>query len=124
MSNVETKLRKLICQYIKEHKVLWFYYESSSGKYWRKVEPYILAIKDNGKGNAFFTGYAYPSKEAKQKNSNDNQGQYLLNKIDINRFEVLEETFDELKVDYDKIFGELPTIKIICRVETIRDSKS
>lgn len=116
MTNLETKLRVLICECIKEHKVLWFYYESSSGKHWRKVEPYILAVKDNGKGNIFFTGYAYPSKEAKQKNSNDNQGQYLLNKIDITQLEVLDETFDKLKLDYKKIFGELPTIKIICRV--------
>ena len=64
----------------------------------------------------FFTGYAYPSKEAKHKNTNDNQGQYLIDKIDINQFEVSNETFNELKLDYKKIFGELPTIKIICRV--------
>jgi hypothetical protein len=115
MANHEAKLSKLICECIKEHKVLWFYYESSSGKYRRKVEPYILAVKDNG--NLFFTGYAYPSKEAKHKNTNDNQGQYLLNKIDINQFEVLDETFNKLKLDYEKIFGELPTIKIICRVK-------
>jgi hypothetical protein len=116
MTKVESKLRQLICKCIEEHKVVWFYYESSSGKYWRKVDPYILAIKDNGKGNIFFTGYVYPSKEGRQKNNSDDQGQYLLNKIDINQFEVLDETFNELKLDHKRIFGELKTIKIICRV--------
>ena len=116
MINLEAKLRKLICQCIKEHKVLWLSYKSKSGEHWRKVDPYILAIKDNGEGNTFFTGYVYPSKEAKRENNNDNQGHYLLNKIDINQLEVFDETFDELKLDYAKIFGALPTIKILCRV--------
>ena len=116
MDNHETELKKVICQAIKEHKMLWFNYESDSGKYWRKVEPYLLAIKDKGKGNIFFTGYAYPSKERKTKSTNNNQGQYLLNKIDIYKFEVLDETFDSLKISDEKIYGELPTIKIICRV--------
>jgi hypothetical protein len=114
--SIEAKLRKLICQCIKEHNVLWFYYESDSGKYWRKVDPYILAVYNSGKGNTYFTGYVYPSKEAKKKNDNNNQGQYLLNKIDFYQFEISGETFNELKLDYDKIFGELPTIKILCRV--------
>ena len=113
----ESKLEKIICQAIKEHKLLWFYYESSSGKYWRKVEPYILAAKDKGKGNIFFTGYAYPSVERETESTNDDQGQYLLNKIDIKKFEVSDETFDSIKISYEKIYGELPTIKIICRVD-------
>lgn len=113
----QSELEKTICQAIKEHKLLWFYYKSSTGEYWRKVEPYILAIKDKGKGNIFFTGYVHPSKEGKIKSTNDNQKQYLLNKIDVNKFEVLDETFDSVKISYEKIFGELPTIKIICRVD-------
>jgi hypothetical protein len=116
MNKHEAKLVEIICQAIKEHKMLWFNYESDSGRYWRKVEPYILAIKDKGKGNIFFTGYAYPSNESKKKNKNDNQGQYLLKKIDMNQFEVLDETFHALKLEHKKIYGELPTIKIICRV--------
>jgi len=116
MHKSQSKLEKIICQAIKEHKFLWFYYKSSSGEYWRKVEPYILAVKDNGKGNIFFTGYVHPSKEGKIKKTDDNQGQYLLNKINIDKFEVLNETFDSVKISYEKIFGELPTIHIICRV--------
>src|SRR5690348_12521836 len=50
MHKTQSKLEKIICQAIKEHKLLWFYYRSSTGEYWRKVEPYILAIKDKGKG--------------------------------------------------------------------------
>ena len=116
MNKYETELKKVICQAIKEHKILWFNYESDSGKYWRKVEPYILAIKDKGRGNLYFTGYAYPSKERKTKSTNDNQGHYLLSKINLNEFEVLDKTFHELKLDRKRIYGELPTIKIICRV--------
>jgi hypothetical protein len=116
MTKPETILRKLLCYCIKQHKVLWFYYESSTGNYWRKVDPYILAIKDKGKGNTFFTGFVYPSEEAQQKNNNDDQGHYLLKKIDMSRFEVLDETFNDLLLDYDNIFGDLRTIKIICRV--------
>ena len=116
MNKSKTQLEQILCNAIENHNMLWFYYQSSTGSYWRKVDPYILAVKDNGDGNTFFTGYVHPSKERQQQNRNDNQGQYLLNKIDTNRFKVLDETFDELKLDYDKIFGELPTIEIICRV--------
>ncbi len=114
MTQHETKLRQILCKAIRNHNTLRFYYESSSGKYWRKVDPYILAIKDKGAGNTFFTGYVHPS--SKNENKNDNQGQYLLNKIDTNRFKVLDKKFNKLKLDYDKIFGELPTIKMISRV--------
>ena len=76
MFTSQSKLEKIICRAIKEHKLLRFYYESGSGKYWRKVEPYILAAKDQVTGNIFFTGYAYPSAERETKNTNDNQGQY------------------------------------------------
>jgi len=116
MTKPETILRKLLCDCIKQHKVLWFYYESSTGNYPRKVDPYILAIKNKGKGNTFFTGCVYPSEEAQLKSNDDDQGHYLLKKIDMSQFKVLGETFHELKLDYHKIFGELPTIKIICRV--------
>jgi hypothetical protein len=67
MTKLEIKLKKIICGCIKELKTVWFYYESSSGNYYRKVEPYILAIKDRGKGNIFFTGYSYPSKKQNKK---------------------------------------------------------
>jgi hypothetical protein len=115
MNKHETYLMQVICKAIKEHKILGFKYESDSGEYWRKVEPYILAIKNEGKGNVYFTGYAYPSLQRKNKSTNDNQGHYLLNKIDINQFQVLDETFNGVKLDHNRIYGELPTIKIICR---------
>ena len=116
MTKPETILRKLLCDCIERHKVLWFYYESRRGSFWRKVDPYILAINDNGKGNTFFTGYVDRSKEAQLKNNDDDQGHYLLKKIDMSQFKVLDETFHELKLDYHKIFGELPTIKIIAEL--------
>jgi hypothetical protein len=116
MNKHQTKFVKIICQAIQERKIVKFYYESKSGNYERKVEPYILAVKDKGKGNIFFTGYAYPSRERRTKSTNDNQGQYLLNKIDINKFEVLDEAFASIKISYEKIYGELPTIKIFAEL--------
>jgi len=36
----------------------------------------------------------------------------------LNKFEMLEETFDRLKIDDpDKIFGKLPTVKVLFRVD-------
>ena len=116
MNNYETKLQQIICNAIKHRQVLWFYYESDSGKYWRKVAPYILAIKDNGEGNLFFTGYVYASEERKSKAEKEGQGHYLLSKIDLNKLEVSDETFNELKLPYNRIFGELRTVKVVCRV--------
>jgi hypothetical protein len=51
----------------------------------------------------------------KRKNTRDDQGHFLLNKIDISRFETLDETFNELKIPAERIHGKLPTIEVICR---------
>ena len=32
----EQEITDIVCQAIKDHKILHFYYESGSGKYWRK----------------------------------------------------------------------------------------
>lgn len=114
VSSIEDK----ICKAIREHRIVRFYYESGSGDYDRKVEPYLLAKKRNG--NLFVTGYVYPSPEHPRKNNNDNQGHYLIEKIDPNRFAILNETFSELKLPAKRIYGELPTIDVICRVEGLR----
>lgn len=117
MTTYERNTAKLVCENaIQLRKIIRFYYESKSGNYWRKVEPYLIAIKDKGRGNVYITGYAYPSKERKTLKGNDDQGQYLINKIDLKKFEILDATFDHLKIPSDRIFGELPTVKIICRV--------
>ncbi|HXR83240.1 MAG TPA: hypothetical protein VN722_02940 [Hanamia sp.] len=116
----EKEIKDIVCQAIKDHKPLYFYYESGSGKYWRKVEPYLLANRKEGEKKAYFTGYVYPEKGRIRKNENDSQGQYLIDKIDRNKFKVLDETFNSLKVDYKKIYGELPTVEIICRVEGLK----
>ena len=101
--------------------MLHFYYESGSGKYWRKVEPYLFGKYKEGEKNLYFTGYVYAQKGQLRKNKNDNQREFLINKIDRNKFEVLDETFDSLKVDYKKIYGNLPTVEVICRVEGLKE---
>jgi WYL domain-containing protein len=111
---LEKKLSEIISQAIRDRKKMRFYYESSGGKYWRKVEPYLLAVKQNG--NLYLTGYEYPSKERVKEKGNDRQGQYLLNKLDLNKLEIFNETFGDIKIPQERIFGELPTVQVVCRV--------
>jgi Fic family protein len=114
MEQKREDIKDTLCKAINKRQLIKFYYESSGGNYFRKVEPYLLAIKHNG--NVYFTGYEYPSKERIKQKRNDRQGQYLLNKIDFNKFEVLKETFESIKIPEERIFGELPTVKVICRI--------
>jgi uncharacterized protein YecE (DUF72 family) len=112
----EADVLSLVISAIKQRKMVEFYYESTSGKGWRKVEPYLIAVKDNGRGNIFFTGYIDPASEVKRKDGKDDQGQYLLNKIKLSRFRILDEEFDAVKVDKEVIFGKLTTVRIVYRV--------
>ena len=114
MEQKREDIKDILCKAITKRQLIKFYYESSGGKYSRKVEPYLLGVKHNG--NVYFTGYEYPSKERVRKKGHDRQGQYLLNKIDSNKFEVLSETFGRIKIPEERIFGELPTVKVICRI--------
>jgi hypothetical protein len=119
----EAKVLAEVISAIKHRKTLSFYYESTSGNYWRKVDPYLLAIKDKGQGNIYFTGYVHPDENIHRKDSNDDQGQYLLNKIDLKRFKILDEEFDDMKINEEKIFGDLPTVRVIYRT-SVRKKKS
>jgi uncharacterized protein YecE (DUF72 family) len=114
----EAKVLALVISAVKEKKKLRFYYESAGGKSVRTVEPYLVGI--NEKGNIYFTGYQYPDpgflkKEDREKG---HQGNYLLKNIDIDRFKILRETFEKVHEDVneEKIFGELPTVRIIYRI--------
>jgi uncharacterized protein YecE (DUF72 family) len=111
----EADVLALVIAAIRQQKLVEFYYESGSGEGWRKVEPYLIAIKNKGRGNIYFTGYVHTGEQIKRKNDNDDQGQYLLNKIDINRFRILDETFEEMRLKEENIFGELPTVRIVYR---------
>jgi len=74
----EKQLYDLIYKAISECRIIKFYYESEGGNYWRKVEPYLMAIKDNG--NTFVTGYEYPSEERVKNKRNNGQGSIFLQK--------------------------------------------
>src|SRR4051812_4441832 len=116
MTSSENEIYKVICsKAIKRCKKIKFYYESSGGNYLRTVEPYLIGIKENG--NVYVTGYEYPSKERQKERNNYGQGQWLLNRMSLNKLEVsVSETFNKLKVPAERIFGALPTVTIICRV--------
>lgn len=117
----EAKVMANIIDAIRNRKKIEFEYESTRGLLKRKVEPYLLGIKDNGQGNIFFTGYQYP---AIKSNRNNDQGQFLLSKIDLRKFRIMDETFNEIKIEEDKIYGELPTIRIIYRVAPYKKVKA
>jgi hypothetical protein len=113
MPGKKKDISDILCDAIKKRRLTRFYYESkSSGNYWRTVEPYILAIKDNGAGNTFLAGL--PVEELSKTIEARVMGHYLLNKLDINAFELSKETYDEPHVPRDKIVNT-PTIKVICR---------
>lgn len=115
----ERNVFKAICaKAIKRCKKIKFYYESSGGKYNRTIEPYLIALQENG--NVFVTGYEYPSPERKKKQNIDGQGTWLLNRIDLIQLEILEDTFNSIKFDPMKILGKLPTVKVLCRVSAKR----
>jgi len=109
----ETKeIIEIVCNAISDRKCLEVYYESKSGKKPRTVEPYIVGIKDGGKGNIFFA--ALPLEELSKNMDDRKLGHYLLKDIDIRRIKVLSETFIEPGVPRKKIV-DTPTIKVICR---------
>ena len=114
MTKKKKEITAILCDAIKERKLVRFYYESlSSGKKdWRTVEPYILGIKERGEGNAFLA--ALPITEKIKKIDKRITGHYLLDKIDVNKIEILAATFDKPHVDRSRIVNT-PTIKVICR---------
>jgi hypothetical protein len=116
MTSNENEVYKVICsKAIKRCKKIKFYYKSSGGNYFRTVEPYLIGIRENGK--VYVTGYEYPSKERQKKRNDYGQGQWLLNRISLNKLEVLVyESFNKLKVPAERIFGAFLTVTIICRV--------
>lgn len=115
LTKQEADVLSLVISAIKQQRVVEFYYESDSGDAWRKVDPYLVAIKKEGRGNIFFTGYVHPGENIRRKTKNDDQSQYLLNKIDIKKFRISDEVFDEIKIKEENIFGELPTVRVVYR---------
>jgi len=89
---MEKKFIKILCEAIKQRRILRFYYESTSGKKeWRKIIPYMVCL--NNKGKLELVGV--PEDELKRPVDDREAGHYLINKLDIQQFEILQETFDD-----------------------------
>jgi hypothetical protein len=108
------RIFKILCDAITTRRLVKFYYESvSSGKKeWRIVEPYILGVKNNGAGNIFLA--ALPISERSKKMESRVTGHYLLEKLDVMKLEVLDETFGKPKIERERIV-DTPTIQVLCR---------
>jgi hypothetical protein len=80
----------MLCKVIKEKRLLYFYYESDSGKKWRKIRPYMII--PNTKENLELVGL--PIEELKQTDKEKRPaGHYLLEKLDMKRFEIWTKLF-------------------------------
>jgi hypothetical protein len=112
MEQKSEELKDILCKAIKEQGLVKFYYESdkSKRKEWRIVEPYILGIKENG--NIFLA--ALPTEELGKNIKNRSLGHFLLNKIDLTRFERLKKKYTTPNVERRWIITT-PHIKVICR---------
>ncbi|MDQ6755722.1 MAG: WYL domain-containing protein [Bacteroidota bacterium] len=106
---------KKLCNAIKQKRLIKFYYESTTNKRndWRIVEPYVVGIKENGKGNIFLAGWFRPT-DAQLKNKQiPDMRHYLIDSI--NKLEILPQKFKELKVE-SHIVKKTPSIEVICCV--------
>lgn len=105
------KLVKLICKAIKERQLLYFYYESDSGNYWRKIRPYMIILNENKKLKVV----GLPIEELKIAfPKNRKKGHYLLDKLDMNRFEILDDIFfDNLWVPREIVVHTINPV--VCR---------
>ncbi|MDB5229215.1 MAG: hypothetical protein JWN76_20 [Chitinophagaceae bacterium] len=108
------KLIKILCAAITEKRLITFYFESSIGKMWRTVGSYMLAIKKTkNKGEViYFAGL--PIEKLSEKLDDRQPGQYELEKLDLKKMEVLDETFDDPGVPRN-IVVHTPSVKVICR---------
>lgn len=102
----------VLCRAVSGRFLIELYYESKSGKKVRMIQPYIVGIKDLGKGNIYLA--ALPVEELSKNIKDRELRHYLLKDIDIKELKVLSETFNEPGVSREKIVYT-PTIKVICR---------
>ena len=114
MNTQRENIIDVLCNAIDKRRLIKFYYESNSSKKkeWRIIEPYIVGVKDKGAGNVFVTGL--PKAELSKNIADRITGHYLIDKLDITKLEVLNETFEIPKVERIRI-TDTPTIRVICR---------
>lgn len=100
---------KLLGNIIKSAKLIRFYYESErpkgrSFKDYRTIEPYLIGKYIKVRNEALsLSGYFLPTKNQEAEEEKKGQGNYLVDKIDLERFETLEETYDTIKVNEGNI---------------------
>ena len=82
------ELIKRLCQAIRERRLLYFYYESKRRKAWREIRPYMIIPND--KGNLELVGLPIEELNKEKKQA----GHYLLDQLDMEQFQILDETFD------------------------------
>lgn len=111
----QTETIKKLCEAIKKKHLVKFYYESTTNKHkdWRIVEPYIVGIKDNGKGNVFLAGWFNPTPAQIKNKQEPDMRHYLINSID--KIKILPQKFNKLNVSKEIII-QTPSIEVICKV--------
>jgi hypothetical protein len=91
------KIIKLLCKAIKERRLLQFYFESDTkGKTWRTIRPYMVLPRYTKENLDFENALELVGLPTEQlKSAKKQPGHYYLHKLDMSRFDVFNETFDE-----------------------------
>ncbi len=110
ITNEQLEKVKILSNIIKQRRLINFYYQSNEGRKdkfldWRKVEPYMVGIYTHGpkKDKISCTGYFRATSQQNKEGRVDDQGNYYLEKINMDQFEVLEETYDEIQIQKENI---------------------
>jgi hypothetical protein len=106
----QRRLILLFCKAINERRLVKLNYESNSGNRDRTVLLYLVGV--NKKGNIEVAGVLIEelSKFILKRYS----GHYLIKEIDIEKVDILNETFKDPGVERKRVV-DTPTVKIICR---------
>ena len=123
LNEQQVMMIRLLGNIIKQKKLVEFYYESNAGKPnehkdWRRIEPYMIAIHNEGakKGKMYFTGYFLPDSKQRKEGRLEEQKQYYIDKVDTTQFKILDETFEKPKITYEKIY-DTPTVTVFYRTD-------
>jgi predicted NUDIX family NTP pyrophosphohydrolase len=95
---------RLLGNIIRSAKLIRFYYRSERPKGkefkdYRTVEPYLVGKYIEVRNETVsLSGYFLPTKKQETDGGKKGQGNYLVDKIDLEKFEILNETYDTIKV--------------------------
>ena len=96
---------KVLGNIIKHRRLIDFYFESRLNsakpfKDYRKVEPYFVGLFISGpkKEKLSLTGFFWPTSHQIKTGEEKGQGNYSIDKMDLKKLKILDETYDEIQI--------------------------